>query len=256
MIEYDELKMYKGIDIPITSKISIMQPTLNQIMEYGEREYFNAVYTLTCVAADMKWQLWEIGQIDYTTIEDYDLFVIFLSQLLKEDFGTKDDNKRNPLELILRNIHFSNFEIATKDLGNNCSQAVLYDEINNIVIDKYVYVRIVEIVRKIHGLKRNNEIPANEQTKMDLIEDAKDEAMLAKSKPYHSLLMPLISTLSVKNGQCGDEKIWEMPIGRFLYDIKRSSHVQHAELLLKGAYAGFGSLKGIDQTHLDIFADI
>ena len=45
MIEYDELKMYKGIDIPITSKISIMQPTLNQIMEYGEREYFNAVYT-------------------------------------------------------------------------------------------------------------------------------------------------------------------------------------------------------------------
>jgi hypothetical protein len=43
---------------------------------------------------------------------------------------------------------------------------------------------IVDAVRKIHGFKRNNEIPANEITKMDLIDDARDEAMMSAKKEY------------------------------------------------------------------------
>lgn len=256
MFEFDELKIYKGYDIPITSKISVKQPTLEEITDFGEKQYFNAVYTLTCVAADMKWQLWDIGKIDYTTISDYDLFVIFLSQLLSQEVELDNGMKKNPLELILKNINFADFQIAQKDLGQDHKQCILYNESQNIVIDKFVYTRIVEAVRKIHYLKRNNEIPANEKTKMDLIEDAKDEAMLAKSKPYKSLLVPLISTISVTNGLCGDDKIWNMPISRFLYDVKKTGHIQHADLLLKGAYSGFGSLKGIDPKQIDIFADI
>ena len=256
MFEYDELKLYKGYDIPITSKISVTQPTLESIADFGEKQYFNAVYTLTCVAADMKWQLWDIGQIDYTTISDYDLFVIFLSQLLSKEVELENGIKKNPLELILKNINFSDFQIAKKDLGQDHQQCILYNAKQDIVIDKFVYTRLVEVVRKIHNLKRNNEVPANERTKMDLIEDARDEAMLAKTQAYKSLLVPLISTISVQNGQCGDDKIWNMPIGRFLYDVKKTGHIQHANLLLKGAYSGFGSLKGIDPKQIDIFADI
>ena len=40
MFEVDELKIYRGSDIQITDKIVVKQPTLDQIVEFGERKYF------------------------------------------------------------------------------------------------------------------------------------------------------------------------------------------------------------------------
>jgi hypothetical protein len=74
MFEIDELKIYRGSDIPITDKIIVTQPTIDQIIEFGEKRYFGAVYNLTGVGADFKWQLWDYYGIDYTTIEDFELF--------------------------------------------------------------------------------------------------------------------------------------------------------------------------------------
>ena len=52
MFELDDLKIYRGNDIQITPKITVTQPTIGQIEEFGEKRYFNAVYTLTAVGAD------------------------------------------------------------------------------------------------------------------------------------------------------------------------------------------------------------
>lgn len=49
MFDIDELKIYRGSDIPITEKIIVIQPTLDQIIEFGEKKYFQTVYTLTGV---------------------------------------------------------------------------------------------------------------------------------------------------------------------------------------------------------------
>lgn len=134
--DIDDLSVYRGVDIPISNKIMVSQPTLGEIQEFSERKYFSAVYNLTAVGADMKWQLWDSG-VDYTEIEDYDLFVklIFilvsskkkmyenmllekdkyretLSNLTEEEIA---DFSINPLELILKKtngepIDLCNFE--------------------------------------------------------------------------------------------------------------------------------------------------
>lgn len=274
MFEHDELRIYRGKDIQITPKIIVTQPTLDQIEEFGEKRYFNAVYTLTAVGADLKWQLWDYEEIDYTTIEDYDLFIKFISQLVsskkkvynelmnnREKYAKElsalspEDLKKmliNPLQLILKDIDLADFGIYKTEDG----RIVLYDAKRDIKIDRAVYSQVVDVVRKIHGLKRNNQMPANERTKMDLIEDARDEAMMASQKPYKSVLKPLISSLTVKCGLCGDDKIWNMKIATFFDNIKRVSKIQDAELLLQGAYSGFASLKGVDRTRLDWTGDI
>lgn len=54
MFEIDELKIYKGSDIRITDKIVVTQPTIDQIIEFGEKRYFQTVHTLTGVGADFK----------------------------------------------------------------------------------------------------------------------------------------------------------------------------------------------------------
>lgn len=275
MFDVDDLKIYRGSDIRITDKIVVTQPTIDQIIEFGEKRYFSTVHCLTGVGADFKWQLWDYFNIDYTQIDDFELFkkMIFRSLSSKkniyaelkenpeqyEEYINKMSNEDweellfNPLSLIIKDIDFADFEEYESDKN---SETILYDKEHDITIDRFVYTRIVDAVRKIHGFKRNNEIPANEITKMDLIEDARDDAMAASQKPYKSVLRPLISALSVKTGQLGSDSIWNTKINMFFDAIKRINKIQDATLLLQGAYSGFASLKGVDKTRLDWAGEI
>lgn len=268
--ELDELKIYRGADIQITPKITVTQPTIGQIADFGENKYFSAVHTLCAVGADLKWQLNDYLGIDYTKIDDYDLFIKFISQIVssrKKIYKELKDNPEryeeelkmiseddlenmniNPLELVLGGLDLADFTPCT-DTTND--QVILYDMEHDITIDRVIYMRIVDAVRKIHGMKRNNEMPGNERTRLDLIEDARDEAMMAANKPYKSILKPLVSALTVKCGMVGDDRIWNMPVNMFFDNIKRANKIQDSTLLLQGAYSGFASLKDVDRNRLD-----
>ena len=268
--ELDELKIYRGADIQITPKITVTQPTIGQIADFGEKKYFSAVHTLCAVGADLKWQLNDYLGIDYTKIDDYDLFIKFTSQVVssrkkiyKELKGNPEQYEEelkmiseddledmliNPLELVLGGTDLADFTPCT-DTTND--QVILYDTEHDVTIDRVVYMRIVDAVRKIHGMKRNNETPGNERTRLDLIEDARDEAIMAANKPYKSVLKPLVSALAVYCGMVGDDRIWNMPVNMFLDNIKRANKIQDSTLLLQGAYSGFASLKGVDRNRLD-----
>ena len=275
MFEIDELKIYRGSDIPITDKIIVTQPTIDQIIEFGEKRYFTAVHTFTGVGADFKWQLWDYYQTDYTTIDDFELFKKMichqcgsrkyihkeltenrekyaeqLKNISEEDLA---EMLINPLSLTLKDLDLSDFIECESDKN---PETILYNVEHDITIDRFVYNRMVDAVRKIHGFKRNSQLPANDITKMFLIDDAREEAMLASQKEYKSVLKPLISALAVKTGQLGGESIWNTKINMFFDSIKRINKIQDAELLLQGAYSGFASLKGVDKTRLDWAGEI
>lgn len=275
MYEVDELKIYRGSDIPITDKIIVTQPTIGQIVDFGEKRYFSAVHTLTGVGADFKWQLWDYFNKDYTTVDDFELFKMMIrhnvssrkhihKELTENRYKYAEQLKNiseedleemliNPLSLVLKNIDLADFEEYESDKN---PETILYDKEHDITIDRFVYARMVDAVRKIHGFKRNNQLPANDITKMFLIDDAREEAMNAAKKEYKSVLKPLISALAVKTGQLGNNSIWDTKINAFFDAIKRINKIQDAELLLQGAYAGFASLKGIDKDRLDWAGEI
>jgi hypothetical protein len=275
MFDIDDLKIYRGSDIRITDKIVVTQPTIDQIIEFGEKRYFQTVHTLIGVGADFKWQLWDYFGIDYTTIDDFELFKKMICGLLSskkkiykelkehpEQYEehinkmTEEDWNEllfNPISLVLKDIDFADFEEceSSKD-----PETILYDKEHDITIDRFVYAKIVDAVRKIHGFKRNDEKPANEITKMFLIDDAREEAMNAAKKEHKSILKPLISALTVKTGQLGSDSIWNTKVNMFFDAIKRINKIQDATLLLQGAYSGFASLKGVDKDRLDWTGEI
>lgn len=275
MFDIDELKIYRGSDIPITDKIIVTQPTIDQIIEFGEKRYFQTVNCLTGVGADFKWQLWDYFNKDYTTIDDFELFKLMIWRSLsskkhihkeltenREQYAEQLKNITeeelaemlvNPLSLVLKDIDLADFEEYESDKNQ---ETILYDKEHDITIDRFIYMRIVDAVRKIHGFKRNNQMPANERTKMDLIEDARDEYMMAANKEYKSVLQPLISALVAKTGQMGNDNIWNTKIYMFFDSIKRINKIQDATLLLQGAYSGFASLKGVDKSRLDWMSEI
>lgn len=227
----DDLKIYRGKDIVINQYITIKQPTINDITDYGEKEYYDMVYTLCSVGADLKWQLDDI-HIDYTEISDFDLFCSFLS---------KQFNKEQTKILFGEVVDFQKMKI---EFNEDIQESVLIQYLDNndyIQIDRYVYTSIVSILRKMHGIKRNDEIPGNEETKRILIEDAREEHEENKGKQRKSVLMPLVSALVNSSGfKRDDESVFNMKIFAFMDSVARINKIKMADLLLTSGYSGFG----------------
>lgn len=267
MIEFDKLQIYRGRDMEIAPGIIVTQPTLAQIEEFGEEEYWSAIHIMCATSADFKWQLDDVG-IDYTGIDDFQLFLIMTHQSLKtkrkndgllglmESIGidtsgiTADENDKgkNPVGLLLKDIDFADFAPYE---DNDKNQLVLYNKKTDVNIDKFVFLRLTSLLRQIHGLKRNSEKPGNELTRQILIEEAREKSLTNKDKPFESSLLPLISALTVECGLCGDDKIWDMKIGAFLDNTRRAVKIQDAKALLQGAYSGMLDPKSIDTKRLD-----
>ena len=83
--------LYKR-EYPINEFISIQIPTVGEILEC-EDEYYSLVSMITSMPIDMMVQLDDIG-IDFTTINEYDLFLIYFNILKEQDtsliFGDLD----------------------------------------------------------------------------------------------------------------------------------------------------------------------
>ena len=227
----DDLKMYRGNDIIINDYITIRQPTLAEICEYGEKAYYNMVYTLCSVGADMKWQLDDIG-IDYTKVSDFELFYSVLI-----NFFTKDSTKI----LFGDVVDFSKMEIR---FNTHLEENVLVQYFDNgkyLQIDRFVYTYIVDTLRKMHRMKRNDELPGNEATRQILIEDARDEYEENKNKPSKPYLLPLISAMVNSAGFKHDEvTVFNMKIYAFMDSVARIGKIKNSELLLSSGYSGFG----------------
>jgi hypothetical protein len=51
-LDVDDLKLYIGDDFIINNNIKVLQPTIRQIAEFGERDFFSVVHTITAIPSD------------------------------------------------------------------------------------------------------------------------------------------------------------------------------------------------------------
>ena len=240
----DELQIYRGKDFFVKEGIVIHQPTLDEICNYGERQYWSMVYTLTSVGADMKFQLFDMG-IDYTTISDFQLFYGLLSRSFSKE----------QTAILLGELDFSRLQIFQK---KDSEDIVMYDRETNIEIDEYTYLIIADVLRSMHGLKRNDQLPANEATKQILIEDAREDYLRNKNREYHSQLKNMVSAMINCNGfKYNHNEVWNMKINAFIDSVRRISKMKNADLLLQSGYSGFGvNLKEISTKQLDWLGEL
>ena len=150
LLDIDELQMYFGEPFHINDKIKIYIPTIGDIVEFGERKYYGMIHTLTCIPSDMKSQLFDMG-IDYETLSDFELFVMLSRTLTPES-----------TRLVLGDLDLSKFGLYTSSENN---ELVLYNPETKTTIDKLIYLKIVEYIRKVHNIKPKIEKAANKTTK-------------------------------------------------------------------------------------------
>lgn len=242
----DELKLYRGEDYMISDHIHIHQPTLNEICDYGEAGYYTMIYQLTATPQSMKAQLWDAG-VDYTKITPFELFYSILYKLFSVERTS----------ILFGGLDFSKFQLMQK---KEDGAFLLFQVIDGhpVIIDEFTYHLITDYLREVHMIQKDEKLPANDRTKMILIEDAKEELLQNTGKEYHSRLKNLISSMINREGfKYNHSQVWDMKINAFLDAVRRISKIKNADLLLQSGYSGFGvNLKEVPSKQLDWFGEL
>lgn len=221
---------------PINDKIHIMIPTVDEVLE-NEDSYYGQVSLLTAMPIDMMLELDDIG-IDYTTINDYDLFLLMFNQLRSDDTS-----------LIFGDLDLSKFEFAeNKENG----RIVLYDSENDIVIDRGIQGQIAATLRKIHHLEKNRRKPANEEVKKYMLERARAKRKRKRPKTdfsqLESLIIAMVNTEQFKYG-FGDVK--NLTIYQFNESVRQIIHKVDYEHRMHGIYSGTIDPKNLNKKELN-----
>ena len=242
----DELKIYRGEDFVVSKHIVLHQPTLNEICDYGERDYYSMIYNFTATPQSLKVQLWDMG-IDYTEITPYQLFYQLLYRMYLQE----------KTSIIFGDLDFSKFQLMQR---KDDESIFLYQEIDgeSVIIDEYTYNIIVDYLCKSHFIERDLKIPMTKSAKMILIEDAREEMEMNKNKEYHSTLQNLVSAMINSEGfKYNHSQVWDMKINAFMDSVKRIGKIKNAQLLLQSGYSGFGvNLKEINNKQLDWLGEL
>lgn len=228
MIGYsnDKLKLLHGDSYLVNDVISIRQPTLNEISDFGEMKYFNMVKLLTSTPTDLCCQLDDIG-IDFTKISAWELFYSFSLK----SFSSEE------LSILFNGLYLENYKIYKSENQGT----ILFDSVNDIVIDEFTYEVIVDFLREMHGLRKNEKRPYNNSAKAAMIEDAREALALSGSKKSDSILANQISALvNTQESKYNWDNVWDLTIYRFLNSINRINKIKNANLLLQSGYSGFG----------------
>lgn len=226
----DDWKLYRGDDIKLTNKITIKQPTLNEICDVGEQEYLGFIQNITATHMDNDVIVFldKIG-VDFTKISDWELFFTLCGQ-----FNSPAS------KLLFGELDFSTFQAKQNENG----EVILINN-DGVIIDETIYKIIVEIIRKINNLPKPKftKILDNEAQKQMAISYAKRKVESVKRKakfcPQTSFYLPIVSSLVVHKGfKYNIETVHELKIFQFWYSLQRIQIKEDSDHLYQGLYNG------------------
>lgn len=171
--------LLKLSSIDIVPNLTIRIPTVGEILE-DEEHYYSLISSLTATPFQYMVQLDDMG-IDFTTITDYQLFLILFPSFAKTD-----------ISILFGNIDLSDISVC-KNSENDTF--LLYSQKNDIVIDELVYNKIVSYIRKINNLKRENRKPGNDEAKEFRIKLERKKQKRNANKPYEPYLEKMVIAL-------------------------------------------------------------
>lgn len=227
--------LYKS-EIVINDFVSIKIPTVGEILEC-EDAYYNLVQLLTAMPIDLM-VLLDDAKIDFSTINDYDLFILMFNAI-----------KQCDTKVIFGDLDLSPFEFA---IDEQTGKAVYIDPKTERKFDRALQVNIAETLRKIHHLEKNTRKPGNEEAKKYMIERArkkmKRNRRQKQDSQLESLIVAMVNTEQFKYDFAGT---LELSIYQFNESVRQITHKQNYSNLMFGIYSGSIDPKTINQDDLN-----
>lgn len=224
---------------PINDKISVVIPTVGEILE-DEDGYYTLLSMFTAAPIDMMVQLDDAG-VDFTEINDFELFMILFNMLKEEDTS-----------LILGDLDLADFVFATNEQNG---QLVLLNPDDGTVIDRAIHQKIAITLRTIHHLKRDRRKPGNQEAKEYMIERARLKLQRSKNKkeasPLEQLIVAMVNTEQFKYDY---ESVKDLSVYQFNESVKQITHKIDYEHRMQGVYAGTVDIKKVSPEELNWLA--
>lgn len=171
--------LLKLSSVDILPNLSIKIPTVGEILE-DEQRYYSLISSLTATPFQYMVQLDDMG-IDFTTITDYDLFMMLFPSFVRDD-----------ISILFGDIDLSDINIYENTQNDTL---ILHSVKNNITIDELVYTQIVEHLRNINGLKKDSRKPGNNEAKEFRVKLERKKQKRNANKPYEPYLEKLVVAL-------------------------------------------------------------
>ena len=227
--------LYKR-DIKITDHISIHVPKLRDIIAQ-EDNYYGIVSTITSTPYDLMVQLDEKG-IDFTTIDDYELFLITFGALKQEDTS-----------LVFGDLDLALFYPAISPQNNT---VVLRCAKTGAQIDRSVHFNICRTLRAIHGLKRNDKMPGNDDAKEYILQREKKKLRRRMSRTENSQLEELIVALvNTEQFSYDYDSVLDLTIYQFNESVRQIVKKIDFDNRMHGIYSGTVNAKNINPDELN-----
>ncbi len=240
----NELKLYFGDDYVINKYITLKHPTVGDIVEMGEDEYFSIVHSLSAIPSDMKSQLWDMG-ICWEDVSDFELFCMLSRSLAKEQ-----------TKVFFGDLDFTRFELF-KNEETGAIAMIQKRKKETIIFDEAIYLKTVTAIRKMHNIVPKIERASTKTVRRILIEEDRKKIAKARDEVHRSQLVPMISFLT----NCSDFKydlksIRKLPVYAFFDSLSRVQIVKSTTALLQGCYSGMVDTSKINKNEFNFMREI
>lgn len=211
--------------IYITDKIYVRIPTVREVLQ-DEQTYYNIISSLTASPYQYMVQLDDMG-IDYTTISNYELFMILFPMFAKSD-----------LSIIFGDLHTYDYNAY---VDNSNSSHIVYSPTNgkDYKIDELVYTKLADTLRKINNIEKVTKKPANEEAKRYLLEKERKRQKRNAKKPHEPYLEKMVIALVNRpEFKYNYEETMNLSIYKFNESFKQIQTSITFDNTMIGVYAG------------------
>lgn len=229
----DKLALISGDPINICEGITLLQPTLREIKEFGESQFYNVFWTFCSSPWDMPSTLDDAG-INFMKISEWELFQNIVVSLPREQTS-----------LVFGELDFSAFRLMKRSLDGK-DDIVLFN--GKVIIDEDIYKQFISYVRAMIGFEHSGKKAGNEATRKILIQEDRKQRKRNAGKEYESVLYNGIITL-VNTEECKYDyhTIFDMTLFQFTKSLVQIQGKKAACALLQGSMSGFCDTSKIPQ---------
>lgn len=226
----DKSKVLKGSDIVINDYLKMKQPSVGEIVDFGEEKFLSTFYSLCSIPSDMKSILWDMG-IDWNKLSDFELFVSLSRQATAENtcliFGELDFSQMVPMPDANGNIVLAS------------SQAIITEDTYNEMINN---------LREMVGYPLKREKAANKATKLAMIEEDRINRSSPKRGNQDSFIYSAIITLvNTEEFPYTYKSVMDITIYQLMKSYYQVQNKKAACALYQGSMSGFMDASKIDK---------
>lgn len=236
-MDVDKLKVLSGEPIKLNG-ITLYQPTLRQIKEFGEDNFYSTFWMLCSSAWDMPSLFDDIG-VDFMTVSDWQFFMQIALQTNKEK-----------TELIFGDLDFSEFIPMTRNnTETETEDIVLYRPDKEMpdgtireafVIDEAMYKEVIKYLREMIGFQHKGRKAKNKATAKILIMDDRKQRDRNKGKPSESALFSqIISLVNTEEFSYTYETVFDITLYQLTKSFIQIQSKKQSCALLQGSMSGF-----------------